>query len=310
MPHVQENTVWVLLPIHNRRDTTLTFVERLLAQTHPCWRLILLDDGSDDGSADAVLKLVPQASVLRGDGTWWWAGALHHGYRWIKRHANNKDDVVLIINDDTEIEAEFLKNGVAALRPRSLLLAQQYTAADRRLVEVGATIDWRKFTHNTTLKQNFVNCQPTRGLFLRVKDFFEIGGFHPILLPHYQSDYEFTMRARRMGFELASDPTVRLFYDEAKTGVDNLESASLLQRLRIAFSKRYKHNPLYLTAFVLLACPAAYKLLNIMRVWKSFFREVVFCDAFAVESSNAIPQCIGHVVGSPLPSHDVLGKLK
>jgi hypothetical protein len=115
--------------------------------------------------------------VLRGSGGWWWAGALDYGYRWLKRHANGIDDIVLIINDDTEIEPDFLANGVAQHQPRSLLLAQQYTRANRRLVEVGVNMDWKRFTHITTLRPNAVNCQPTRGLFLRLGDLREIGAF-------------------------------------------------------------------------------------------------------------------------------------
>ena len=43
----------------------------------------------------------------------------------------------------------------------------------------------------------------------RATDFVELGGFHPRLLPHYLSDYAFTIRALRRGFALASDPAVQ-----------------------------------------------------------------------------------------------------
>jgi hypothetical protein len=81
-----------------------------------------------------------------------------------------------------------------------------------------------------------------------------------------------------MGFDLISHPMVRLFYYEVQTGVHDLQNQDLLQRLRIGFSKRYKYNPIYLTNFVILACPSEYKILNVMRIWKSFFRDVVFPD--------------------------------
>jgi GT2 family glycosyltransferase len=293
--------VWVLLPVHNRRQSTLTFVRHLTSQTYKYWHLLLLDDGSEDGSAEAVQELTSNVSVLRGNGGWWWAGALDYGYRWLKRHANGSDDIVLIINDDTEIEADFLANGVAHLQPRSLLLAQQYTVANRCLVEVGVDMDWKSFTHTTTLRPNAVNCQPTRGLFLRVEDLREIGGFHPTLLPHYQSDYEFTMRAARMGFDLISHPMVRLFYDEVQTGVHDLQNQDLLQRLRIGFSKRYKFNPIYLTSFVILSCPSRYKVLNVSRIWKSFFCNVVFPGLSSAARSRAASQRMGPPQAPRLP---------
>jgi len=302
--HSEQPNVWVLLPVHNRRQSTLTFVKQLTAQTYKSWHLLLLDDGSEDGSAEAVQELTSKVSVLQGDGRWWWAGALDYGFRWLKHHADDVDDIVLIINDDTEIEADFLANGVANLCPRSLLLAQQYTAANRRLVEVGVIMDWKRFIHATTLRRNAVNCQPTRGLFLRVGDLREIGGFHPALLPHYQSDYEFTMRAQRKGFDLISHPMVRLFYDEAQTGVHDLKNQGLLERLRIGFSKRYKFNPIYLTNFVFLACPPRYKVLNLMRIWKSFFRDVVFPGPSSSTRFNAASQPMGPPPAPPLPEGD------
>jgi len=182
------------------------------------------------------------------------------------------------------------------------LLAEQYTAANRRLDEVGVTMDWKRFIHTTTLRRNAVNCQPTRGLFLRVGDLREIGGFHPTLLPHYQSDYEFTIRAQRKGFDLISHPMVRLFYDEAQTGVHDLKNQDLLERLRIGFSKHYKFNPNYLTNFVFLACPPRYKVLNLMRVWTSFFRDVVFPGLASGARSSPASQSMGPPPAPRLPA--------
>ena len=109
---------------------------------------------------------------------------LIYGYRWLKRHATGIDDIVLIINDDTEIEPDFLANAaISNLQPRSLLLAQQYTAADRRLVEVGVKMDWKSFIHTTTRGVSPFTCRLTRGLFLRVRDLLEIGGFIATLCP-------------------------------------------------------------------------------------------------------------------------------
>jgi GT2 family glycosyltransferase len=281
MPGSEHATIYVLLPVHNRRETTLRFVRMLASQTYSRWHLVLIDDGSNDGSVECVQLICSNLSILRGDGNWWWAGSLHQGYLWLKQHATLTSDVALIINDDVEIEPDFLANAISHLAPRSLLTAQQYTASDRRLVEVGIILDWVRFTHSRTLSEPAVNCQSTRGLFLRVSDLMEIGGFHPKLLPHYQSDYEFTMRARHKGFCLTSHSSVRVFYDEAQTGVDCLGSQPLLGRLRIAFSKRYKLNPIYLSIFVLLACPPRYRMVNIARVWKSFFHDVVLSSARA-----------------------------
>ena len=121
--------ILVILPVHNRRATTALFIDCLLAQIYTNWHLLLIDDGSTDGTAEFVREKVSSLTVLRGHGNWWWGGALHQGYRWLKRQDGHHGDLVLIINDDTEFAPDFLGNAIQLIEPRSLLLAQLYNGA-------------------------------------------------------------------------------------------------------------------------------------------------------------------------------------
>ena len=69
--------IYVITAVHNRYAITEAFVQRLLEQSEKDWNLILVDDGSTDGTADMVKSLVPEAVILNGDGDLWWGGALH-----------------------------------------------------------------------------------------------------------------------------------------------------------------------------------------------------------------------------------------
>lgn len=266
--------IFVLLPVHNRRATTALFLDCLLVQTYRNWHLVLIDDGSSDGTADMVHEKVSALSVLRGTGNWWWAGALHQGYRWLKRQALKADDLVLIINDDTQFEPDFLAEAVKAMKPKSLLLAQQCNQAGE-FVEAGVVWDWARFDWAGVKSTEGINCFPTRGLFLWARDFLEIGGFHPLLLPHYLSDYEFTMRAHARGFHLISAPEVRLRYDENLTGIRSIQGKSVTNLIRKRLSIRSTDNPIYWTSFVLLACPLRHMLRNITIVWRRFLGPIV-----------------------------------
>jgi len=261
--------VLVILPVHNRRETTALFVRCLLAQSFTNWHLLLIDDGSTDGTADMVRHEVSNLTVLRGGGDWWWGGALHQGYRWLRAHPDYLADLVLIINDDTEFEPAFLENAVRVMKPRSLLLAQLYDQSGE-FVETGVRWDWREFNWAAVKETDGLNCFSTRGLFLWAQDFCEIGGFHPVLLPHYMSDYEFTMRAHGKGFSLMSRPEVFLRYNEQLTGIRSHEGLLFTRYLKTSLSIKSTNNPVYWSSFVILACPLRYVPANLVTVWWRF----------------------------------------
>ena len=98
------------------------------------------------------------------------------------------------------------------------------------------------------------NCASTRSLFLKAGDWRRTGGFHPVLLPHYASDFEFTIRAHRKGIRLISYEDLTYTFDEGSTG-DNEYDKLTLKKL---FSKRSNSNPLYKLSFVILSTPPRY----------------------------------------------------
>jgi GT2 family glycosyltransferase len=280
-PHAADRadggTIYVLAPVHDRRALTERFVRCLLAQRDKGFHLVLVDDGSSDGTADAVRALLPSATILRGNGSWWWAGSLQRARRWLRDQPAHPDDLVLLANDDTTFEPDFLGAARAAMRrePRSLLLAQPTSLLGGESTGLGIEVNWRRLSFKPTHRQEDIDCFPTRGLFLTRRAFEELGGFHTILLPHYLSDYEYTIRASRRGFALRTDPSVRLAMDETTTGIRAHDYASVRAYLRSVFTIRATKNPIYWTSFVLLASPRHLLFRNVARVWKRFLKGLV-----------------------------------
>jgi len=171
-------TIYVLAPVHNRRAITERFVRCLAAQTDQGFHLVLVDDGSKDGTADAVSSIIPSATILRGTGHWWWAGSLEQARRWLLQQPTGPDDLVLIANDDTTFGPEFLAAARAAMAsaPRSLLLARPISGQSGQPGALGATVNWRKLQFKPALAPEDVDVFPTRGLFLRLRDFIDLGG--------------------------------------------------------------------------------------------------------------------------------------
>ncbi|MEI6287097.1 MAG: glycosyltransferase [Bacillota bacterium] len=274
--------VYIILPVHNRIETTKKFISCLKRQSYDNYHLLLIDDGSVDGTAEWVEKNIVKLTIIKGKGNWWWAGSLQQGYCWLKnREEISATDIVLMINDDTEFEEDFFEIALALLARQEhlLLLAQCYSLQTGELIDAGVHVDWQKFSFFQAKSVEGINCLSTRGLFMRVMDFLDTGGFFSKILPHYTSDYEFTIRARRKGMKLVTDSNLKLYCDQTTTGIhSNVGCGDLHQRIKALFSRKSAMNPFAWTIFVVLSCPMRWKIYNLCRIWYVAFRKLIFLN--------------------------------
>ncbi|MGA7750153.1 MAG: glycosyltransferase [Gallionella sp.] len=278
--------IYILLPVHNRKDITRGFVECLRAQTFTDYQLVLIDDGSSDGTAEMVKEYIPAATVLRGTGDWWWAGSLQQGIEWLRRQNISDDDMVLIINDDVSIKEDFLKIGVKLLEDtkNALLQARIYCNKTNELIGAGKVFDGKTLEFRPALEGEDINCLTTNGLFVRWCDLKRIGNFYTKLMPHYISDLEFTIRAHARGLRLKSPPELVLHWNMDTTGLRQYDpDISFWEFIKSYFSKKHVMNPLHWTAFVLLGEYVQHRPRHIYVIWARAGRDIL---AKALRSSK------------------------
>jgi len=272
------NELFILMPVHNRKETTRRIVTCLQQQTFQHFRLVLIDDGSTDGTAEMVQGEIASFTILHGNGDWWWGGSIHQGYLWLKSQKLPSSAMALTLNDDAIFDPDYLRIGVSTLQDqtRTLVVSTAYSEQSGRRLDGGVHADWMRWKFPLETNPEKINCASTRGLFLYLSDFMQIGGFHPRLLPHYSSDYEFTIRAHNKGYRLFVDERLKLYVNEHATGISHFRNErSYREFMRKMFSKKYNLNPFYLSNFVALACPWQWKFLNLLRIWSSTFWKIV-----------------------------------
>jgi GT2 family glycosyltransferase len=268
--------LYVVLPVHNRERVTRRFLDSLIRQRGVEFHLVLVDDGCTDLTVEAARQAIPaeRLQVLEGDGSLWWAGALELAYGHLTPRLK-EDDAVLIINDDVTIEEDFLARGLQALlrNPRACI---QAIGTDRASGDVdrGAIADLVRLRFRAAKQGEVPNCLSTRGLLMRADTFKTSGGFRPRYLPHYLSDYEFTLRLSRRGHPLLVAEDFAMDVDLRLSGFDSPSLDSLRQCWSDSFSNRAKFNPLHWTAFALLATPAWVAPLHVLRIWGGFLRRL------------------------------------
>jgi GT2 family glycosyltransferase len=276
--------IYILLPVFNRRNITVEFIKQLLVQTYGQFHLVLIDDSSTDGTVQAALEMTKKISVINGGGNSWWGGSLQLGYEWILQKDYIKDeDIILMINDDTKFNTNYLEKGIEYSNkfPLNLIKAVELEISDNSVSYSYIHADLNKLTFKITDSEDDANCCTTRGLFMKAEVFKEIGGFFPELLPHYLSDYEYTIRASRKGFRIKSFPDLYLYFDNSTTGNNTLSFHSFAQYGSQLFSNKYVKNPKQWVNFISLTSTSwfiKYKniVIVILQTVKAFLEAFVF----------------------------------
>ena len=121
-----------LLACHNRRGKTLACLGALHACAVPeghSVHSILVDDGSGDGTAEAVRREFPSTHVVVADGNLFWNRGMHRAFETAVRMGF---DAYLWLNDDTVLYPDAL---------RRLVQAWVQRAASGSCIVVGSTRD-------------------------------------------------------------------------------------------------------------------------------------------------------------------------
>jgi GT2 family glycosyltransferase len=226
--------VAVVIPVHNDRERTLRCLESLGQIDYADHTPVVVDDGSRDGTADAVAARHPHVTLLRGNGNLWWAGATNLGVR----HALEKGyDFVLTLNNDTRVDPPFLTYLVraAGANPRSVVGARiNFLRRPSRVWALGATMRWRDGKIFHLLEQGEDEAAPHLrqpelrsvetltgcGALIPVDCFRENGYYDARRFPQYHADAEFVLRAAKRGWRALVHTRAVVYNDAENTAAD------------------------------------------------------------------------------------------
>lgn len=241
--------IYVITAVHNRIKTTEIFLNVLMSQTFFSEvQLILVDDGSTDGTYELVKEMLPGSVVLKGNGDLFWGGALNLAFKYLSKKVLDSD-IVFYSNDDVFFPHDYLKRAEKLVysRPNDLLTGCGILKANGEYCDGPVNYNFELGKEQLLPMGEEGNCCSTRSLFMTGKTYKDIGGFHPFLLPHYGSDYEYTIRAVRKGHKVYSSASFIYSIDDLPHKEKKTST--------IHFGKGSINNPFQKVVFYLLITP-------------------------------------------------------
>lgn len=267
--------VYILVACHNEKDRVINLLDDLSNQTYSNTHLVLVDDGSTDKTPELVKKKYSKVHIIHGNGKLWWTGSIAKGVKWILNKAEKKD-YVITINSDCRVSKNFVKNLLIAIikRKNTIIGSVIRDINTNKLSDSAIKINWKtgKFTQVLNFsKRKLINSDvlSTKGTIFPISIFTKIGNFNALKLPHYLSDYEFTLRAKESGYKLYTTPTSIVKNDTTRTGIGEgrISELGFYDRYKLLFDRKSKQNILDHYHFVISVAPSRYKLRNLFIIF-------------------------------------------
>jgi len=267
--------LYVLIPSHNNKHEVMEVLACLQRQSTKDLAVVLVDDGSTDGTHQAVMESFPDTVILHGDGNLWWTGANVLGVDYILQQAK-EDDAVLLLNNDLILKEDYIDILLEAKRAHQHALIGSTMVDHERpdFIESGIRFDHAlklTVTRDVQLIESTdfdfdVGALPGRGTLVPVSVFREVGNFDAERLPHYGADYEFSIRARRAGYRLLVSHRACVFAKTNITGIEVPQKAfiSLKECADLLFSKKSKTHLIYYLNYVWLCSERPCRVRNVI----------------------------------------------
>ena len=231
----------VLLTCYNRKEKTLSCLKSLYAATLPrgfIFDVFLVDDGSNDGTSEAVIKKYPDIKVIVGDGSLFWSRGMHLAWQ---TAAKTKDyDFYLWLNDDTTLYKLGLQNMLSVVKNETIVVGATVSISNHKITYGGRIIKKGLIGISDTVQE----CDYFNGnLVLIPKTVFELIGFNDYKFHHGLGDFDYGLRAGKKNINLLVAPNFSGFCELNTTRKSwQIKKMSFSQRYRL-FKSPLGNNP-------------------------------------------------------------------
>lgn len=202
--------VSIIIPVKDRKHFTQNILvqlsEQIISNSDKInFSIIIIDDGSSDGTPKIIKTKFPHVYLIEGDGNLWWTGAIVKGMEYALE--NLEPDYFLWLNDDI-----FLADNFICKITQFCLNSYYHNILVGGIVLDKKYLDWivySGFSQGKPIRnikhfqeKSEINVEVLSGNIVLIPKIItdKIGLPNAKILPHHGGDYEYIKRAIRMGF--------------------------------------------------------------------------------------------------------------
>lgn len=297
--------VSIIVPTYNRRTDVLECLQSLRKLNYTDYEIIVVDNGSTDGTSDAIEKLYPEVKLVKSRTNLGVTGGRNLG----AKHSNG--EYIFFLDHDTTVDGNVLIELWNVIESDPLIgivgPAIYYYSDPKRVWALGTSINMLtgrvSFNHEGTVdrgefvKAMDVHVLPTAFLVKR-EVMNKVGIFDDTFFAVYE-DTDFSFRVKEMGYRVLCVPTGKVWHkmspDKSRSVPSVLSRAYLVSRNRIIFMKKHSSNfpafmVLFLPLYLIYYCLHAFCSSRMDWV-KSFLKGTVSGIAVAFKLQRRFSSC-------------------
>jgi GT2 family glycosyltransferase len=201
---MNQSLTYIIIPVHNRREITLKCLHNLAVNGDlESYSVIVVDDGSTDGTAVAIRQNYPNVIILEGDGNLWWTGGITKGMEYAYQQGA---EYLIWLNDDCYPAKDAISKLLEFCRhhPKTIVGGQSLDPQTLEPSYGGIITHRNKIIPVYAPPDNSIECQGLNGnlVCVPVSVITLIGYPNAQLYPHYHGDTIYTHIAWKKGYKL------------------------------------------------------------------------------------------------------------
>jgi GT2 family glycosyltransferase/glycosyltransferase involved in cell wall biosynthesis len=223
-PSTEPRAASVVIPNWNGRDLLEKYIPSVIdaLASNPSNEILVVDNGSTDGSAEFLRERFPQVNVLALPENLGFGGGSNAGFR------AAKNDIVVLLNSDMRVAPDFLPPLLEGFRdPDVFAVSCQIFFSDPAKLreETGLTQGWwqdggLRVRHRIDdAVDDLFPCFYGGGgsCAFDCAKFLELGGFDPLLAPFYLEDTDLGYMAWKRGWKVLYQPRSVVYHEHRGT---------------------------------------------------------------------------------------------